>query len=236
MSYDTLRVTGRARGVGHRDGIPFIFRPLQLSHRLVPGQHRLVVTAAQRLAATGIFTVQHVYDGRRTTIFVAQDPQRLPHDGAELPIGDHHCRLAMLHLPGQQSRVQPGIERVEHRSCSRDRVVNLDHLRRVGQHDAHCRAASHSQRAQRGRQARGTFSRLAPAIAAVPMNDRGQIAEHFRASLDETERRERDVVGRSPAEILVVDAHRQPPGSLAVFAQFALPTRLAYHPQGTRGS
>ena len=68
---------------------------------------------------------------------LAEQAQRLADRGRELAVGDDHAGFAVVHLPGQQRRVEARVERVQYRAKGRHRVVRLDHLGRVGEHHAH---------------------------------------------------------------------------------------------------
>ena len=201
-----LGVAGGAAGVAHGDGVPLVGRALQPGQRLVRGQPGLVLVRAQALAGAGVLAVAHVDDDDLAAVLLAQPAQRLVHDRAELEVGDQHPGLAVVHLPGQQRRVQPRVQRVQHRPQGRHGVVRLDHLRRVGQHHADGVAAAHAQRRQRRSQARRALAALRPGVAPLAVDHRGQVGEDLGASLDEAHRRQRHVVGRVPVEVLVVDA------------------------------
>jgi hypothetical protein len=80
-------------------------------------------------------------------VLVAQQAQRLDYCRRELAVGDQYLGFAVVHLPGQQRRIQARVQRIEHGVQGRHGVVRLDHLGRVGQHHADGTAAAHAERA-----------------------------------------------------------------------------------------
>ena len=63
--------------------------------------------SADALARTGEFAVADVNDNRLAAMFGQQQTQRLFHHRRKLSVGDQHVGLAVVHLPGQQRRVEP---------------------------------------------------------------------------------------------------------------------------------
>ena len=204
-----LRVTRGARGVAHRDGVPFVARALQPIQRRVCGQQRFVFMHAHPFARAGVLGIGHVDHHQLTAMLAAQQRECRAHHRGELTVGDQHARLAMVHLPSQQRCIEPGVQRVEHRVQGRHGVMRLDHLGRVRQHHADGAAAAHAQRLQCRSQAGRTVAHLRPVVAPRAMHHSGQVAEHLGAALDKTDRRQRDEIGGLAVQIPVVKVVHQ---------------------------
>ena len=206
MRDHALRIAGRARRVGHRDRVPLVARAAEPGKRRMCGQQCFVLVRADTLARAGVLAVADVDDHGCAPMPLAQQAQGFGHRRRQLAVGDEHGRLAVVHLPGQQASVETGVERVQDAVQRRHGVVHLDHLGRVVQHGADCRAPADAERRQRRSQAGGTIARLAPAVAATAVHDGLEIAEHLGAPLDEADRRERHEVRCGLVETVVVDA------------------------------
>ena len=202
---DSLGVAGGAAGVADGDGVPLVGRALQWGQRFVRGQQCLVLVFADALTGAFVFAVADVDHHRRAPVFAAQQLQRLRHHRRELAVGDQHLGLAVVHLPGQQRRVQPRVQRIEHGVQCRHGVVRLHHLGRVGQHHADRAAAHHAQCRQRGGQARAAVTGLLPGVAALAVDHCRQVGEHLGAAFDKAHRRQRSVVRRVLGQVLFVD-------------------------------
>jgi hypothetical protein len=163
------------------------------------------------------FAADKPFEGVTLTIAPQNDqfapvlaPQRLQrgaHHRGELAVGDQHPGFAVVHLPGQQRRVEPRVQRVQHRAQRRHGVMCLHHLGRVGQHHADGVAAADAQGAQCCRQPRRALAHLRPGVAALAVHHGRQVAEHLGAAFDEAHRAQRHVVGAVAVEVLIVDAH-----------------------------
>ena len=208
---DAFRVAGGARRVRDRDRVPLVGRAAERRQRRMGGEQRLVLVRAEPIAGARVFAVADVDDDRPAPVRLGQDAKRRADRRRELAVGDQHLALAVIELPGDERGVEAGVERVEDRVQGRHRVVRLDHLGRVVKHRADGRAASDAERAQRRRQPRRTIARLAPGVAALPVDDGLEVAEDLGAALDEAGRRERDEIRRGLVQSLLVDVHGRSP-------------------------
>ena len=218
MGDDALRVARRARGVRDGDRVPLVLRRLEPRERVVRDQQRLVLVPAEPLARAGELAVAHVDHDRRAAVGLAQNAQRGADRRRELAVGDQHRALAMVQMPGDERRVEPRVERVEHRVEAGHRVVRLDHLGRVVQHRAHRRAPSDTERLQRRGEPGRAIARLAPGVAAPAVHHRLEVAEDLGAALDEADRREGDEVGRGLVQPVLVEVHGTHPAPIMVRA------------------
>ena len=213
---DAFRIAGRARRVRDRDRVPLVGRAAERRQRRMGGEQRFVLVRAEPVAGARVFAVADVDDDRPAPVRLGQDAQRRADRRRELAVGDQHLALAVVELPGDERGVEAGVERVEDRVQGRHRVVRLDHLGRVVKHRADGRAASDAERAQRRRQPRRAIARLAPGVAALPVDDGLEVAEDLGAALDEAGRRERDEVRCGLVQSLLVDVHGRSPVSGAI--------------------
>ncbi len=201
-----LGVARGAAGVAHGDGVPLVGGAVQARQGFVRSDEGLVLARAQALARAGVLAVADV-DDHDLAPKPGQGRQRLGHHGRELAVGDQHLGLAVVHLPGQQGRVQAGVERVDDGAQRGDGVVGLHHLGRVGQQGAHRVARADAQGAQRGGQPGGALAHLRPGVAPRAVDDGGHVAEHLGRALDEAQGREGREVGGVAVQVLVVEAH-----------------------------
>ena len=61
--------------------------------------------------------------------------QRLPDHAGELAVDDQHLRFGMVELEGDDRRVEPRVQGMQHRLDHRHAEMRLEHRRRVGEHD-----------------------------------------------------------------------------------------------------
>ena len=110
----------------------------------------------------------------------------------------------MVELEGEDRRIEPRVERMQHRPGHRHAVVRLQHRRRVGQHHGdrvarcRCRAAPAPTRAA-GSARRTRHSSCAGRRARPPC-----APGNGRRPLQERQRRQRLIVGRALVEVLRV--------------------------------
>ena len=134
-------------------------------------------SCAEALAGAAVLAVADVDDHRAAAVLGFQDAQRLAHQRREFAVGDHHRASAVVHLPGQQGASSRVLSVLMHRVERGNRVVRLDHLRRVGQHGRHRGAAHHAQRRSAATSARRTVAQLCPVVAPRAVDHRRQVAE-----------------------------------------------------------
>ena len=184
-----LRITGGAAGVADRNRVPFIGRAFEPRQRRVHGEQRFVFVRADALARTSEFAVADVNDDRLAAMFGLQQTQRLLHHRRKLSVGDQHVSLAVVHLPGQQRRVEACVECVQHRVQRRHRIVRFDHLRCIRQHDADGAAAANAERTQSRGQPCTAIAGLRPVVAPLAVHHCGQVGKNLGTALNKAHRR-----------------------------------------------
>ena len=128
-----LGIAGGAGGIVERDGVPFVVRHQPGEIGIALRNEILVFDVAQPLAVTGIFRIV-VVDYQRLHFAEAE---RLLHHLGIFAVGDHHLGLGMIEGEGDDRRIEPRVERVEHALRHRHAVVGLQHRRRVGEQHRH---------------------------------------------------------------------------------------------------
>src|SRR5260221_1458069 len=103
-------------------------------------------------------------------------------------------------------RIEPDVERIEHGAGHGDAEMRLEGLGCVGRHQPHCVVLGPPGPAERARQPPAAPVALGPAVAALAMHHRQPVREHLGAAGDESERRQRHVIGRIAVEIDAVRA------------------------------
>jgi hypothetical protein len=172
----------------------------------VRGEQRFVLVRAHALARAGEFAVADIDHHRLAPVVALENAQRLADHRREFAVGDQHRALAVVQLPGQERRVQPRVERVEHGIERRHRVVRFHHLRRVGEHGAHRAVAADAQRAKRRSQARAALARLRPGVGTRAVHHRRQVAKDLGAALDKADRAQGHEIGGVLLQALFVEA------------------------------
>ena len=110
----------------------------------------------------------------------------------------------MLEHERDRARVEPGIERVEHRAGHRHTEVCLVVLRRVREQGGNGVASRYSHSSQRRGEPARSRVRLGPGESPLAVNDGDAIRTHSCAPGDEVDRRQRSVVRRILVEPDVV--------------------------------
>ena len=199
-----LGVSGGPRGVVQRNRIPFVCGQLPGKVGAALGQKVFVADFAQPLARRR-FAVFN-FDDKRP--LVAHHGQRLFDDAGELAVDDQDMRLAVLQHEGNGLRIEPGVQRVEHRARHGHAEMDFEHGRHVGQHDRHGMARADAARAQRMRQLAAAVIGLFPGLALRAVNDGGTLWIDPRGSLDVAQGRKRHEIGRIFVQPELVRSHR----------------------------
>ena len=187
-----LRIARGSGGVVQRDGIPLVAWKRPGEFRIAGFDQDLVVQCAQSLALGRRLVLDLDHQG--TTL--AHERQRLFHDGCELAVGEQHLGFAMLQHEGNRFAVQPGVQRVQHRTGHGDGEVGLEHRRDVGQHHGDRVANPHTMAGQRRGQALASFIRLGPGLAEVAIHNGHSIGVDAGRPLQVAQRRQRNMVRR----------------------------------------
>jgi hypothetical protein len=144
----------------------------------------------------------------------AELPQRLADRPGELAVGDQRLRLAVLQAVGQRACIEPGIQGVEDGAGHRHAEMRLVHLRRVGGHHRHGVAATDAGANQcRGELAAAGVG-FVPGIAARTVYHRRPLRTDQRRTGDESQRRQRLMVGGRLVEIHLERARRHQHGGI----------------------
>src|SRR5258708_978698 len=169
--------------------------------RIARGNEALVIHFAEQFAGgrEGVVDVDH----QRLPL---ERLQRLLDDARELAVGDQNLGLAMFQDEADHRRIEPDVERIEHGAGHGDAEMRLEGLGRVGRHQRHRVVLGHPGPAERARQAPAAPVALGPAVAAPARHHRQRVREHWGAAGDESERRQRHVIGRIAVEIDAVRA------------------------------
>ncbi len=146
------------------------------------------------LHRAGVHRVLHVNHQQRRVAL--RSAERLLHDGRELRVHDHHLRLAVVQHEGDGLRIQPGVQRIEHRARHGDAKVRLHHGRRVGQHHGH-RVVLANARCAAGRWPAGGSAHRprAQVCAQRAVHDGQALRIHLGRAFNEVQRRNRREVG-----------------------------------------
>ena len=197
---DALRVAGGARGVAERDGVPLVVGQPPRRRRVALGEERFVVHFAETLAGRRRVVLDVDHQRARSV----EQGERALDRGRELAVGQQHLGLAVLQHEGDRFRIEPGVERVEHRARGRHAEVRFEHRRHVGQHCRDGVAAADAGGAERAGQAPAALEGLAPVAPERTVDQRGAPRIDRRGTLDEAQRRQRDEVGGVAVEADVV--------------------------------
>ncbi|MNQ36348.1 hypothetical protein D3C85_498670 [compost metagenome] len=144
----------------------------------------------------------------------------------ELAVGNQYLGLAMLEHEGDGLCIQPHVEGVEDRADHRHAKVHFEHRRDIGQHHRHGIALADAATGQGRGQASAARIGLGPVTANSAMNHGGVVGIDACRTLEKTQGREGDVVGRGRRKALFIDRHSGTHGRL-----FALVCPASMRPQ-----
>ena len=198
---DALRIAGGAGGVVEADRVPFVVGHLPGEGGIAAFEQLLVVDGAEPLAGAGIFGVVVVDDER----LHLGERQRLLDHLRVFAVGDQHLGFGVVEGEGEDRRIEPRVERVEHGAGHRHAVVRLDHRRGIGEHHRDRVAAPDPFLGERGGEAAGTGVELGIGEALRPVDHRGPVGKHGRRAFEEGQRRERLKVRGVAVEVDVVN-------------------------------
>ena len=133
----------------------------------------LVLDFAQPLAAARIFRIV-VVDHQRLHL---GERQRLLHHLGIFAVGDDDLGLAVVEREGDDRRVEPRVERVEHALRHRHAVMAFQHRRRIGEQHRHGVAALDAALAQRRGQPPRARIELGVVAPQPAVNDGGVLRE-----------------------------------------------------------
>ena len=200
-----LGVAGGAGGEVQRDRVPLVLGQLPVEGRIALGDQRLVFDLADpRLVAIvfGIVDVHH--HGRRI-----EPGDRLGHHGRELAVDHHHLRAAEIQHEGERLRIQPHVQRVEHRAGHRGGEMHLVGGGDVGRHDCHHVALADAAPGQRVGQLAAAAIGLAPGPAQRAVHQRDAVGVDAARPGQKARRRQGRVIGGVAGQALerIVGGH-----------------------------
>ena len=133
-------------------------------------------------------------------------------------VGDQHLGFGVVEGEGEDRRVEPGVERVEHGAGHRHAVVGLDHPRRVREHHRNRVAGPDSLVGERRGEAARAGVKLGIGEALRPVDHRGTVGKHDRRAFEESQRRERLKVRGVAVKVDVVNSAHGESRRVAVLA------------------
>lgn len=199
-----LGVAGGARGVVEADVLPFIGGRFPVRIGGLGGQPSFVLGIAQRAVIPGELPIFDAHRARRRV----EQGQHVTHLLAVLAVEQQHRRAAVRQDESQRGRIQPRVERIEHRARHRHAEVRLVQRRRIRRQHRHHVAAFDAPGPQRRRHAPAAIPGGAPTLAERgAMHERRARREHTGGPVQETQRRQRHVVGRVARQLVGVGDH-----------------------------
>jgi hypothetical protein len=192
MVDDALRIAGGARRVIQRDGVPFVGGQLPREFGVAVFEKRFVIEIRKRCTQARVFAVVAVDDERLDS----GCGERVAHEGRELAIRDQDLGVAVIELEREDRRVEARVEAVQYGARHRDRVVRLQHGRRVGQDDRDGISGPDATARQGGGETADARVELRVGQAPRSMNDGGVVRVDGSCAFEEAQRRERLVVRR----------------------------------------
>ena len=186
MRHHTLRIARRAGGVVESNGVPFVVRQLPRVVGLRVGEKRFVVQPAHPLARRCriVFHLNHEW------CFFAEQCKRVFDDARKLTIREQHFRFAMLQHESDGVRIEPRVQRVEHRPGHRHAEMRLEHRGNVGQHHRHRVAPANAVRRERRSQTTAAAVCLMPGLPTLAIDHGQRFGIHMRGPLNVGKRRE----------------------------------------------
>jgi hypothetical protein len=210
MSDDALGIASGAGSVAQRDRAPFVLRKPRCKIFITLRQRFLVLDLADPLAS-GKRRIIHIDDKRLCALHQAQ---RLGNNSGEFRIHQDDFGAAVIELKGDRGRIEPDVQRVEDGACHWNREMQFVHGRDVGEHGCNRIARADIFACEKACKAPAPRISLRPVESAAFVDGARVIGINRRRARDETERRQRDIVGRrlfQPDVVLVwLRTHRSP--------------------------
>ena len=132
---NALGVARGAAGVVQRNRIPFVAGQLPVKTGIALGHKAFVIGIANLLGGWAVNSVLHL--NHMNGVRGLAQLERLGHDAHKFRVNDQGLGFAVVQHEGQCLCIQPGVERVEHRTRHGHAKVRLHHGRRIGQHHGH---------------------------------------------------------------------------------------------------
>ena len=205
MIDDALGISGRARGVVERDGVPLVLGHGPGIGRIAAGQELLIVDPVERLAGDLELALVEGHEKRASP---GEQRQGRLDDRGEFAIHDQGLGVGVIEGEGDDGGIETRVEGVEHAAGHRHAVMRLEHRRRVGKQDRHRIAAADAAIGEgRGKPARPGIE-LGIGKAKAAMNDGTPVGIDRRRAREERQRRQRLEVGRGLGQVPVVGVDR----------------------------
>ena len=130
--------------------------------------------------------------------------QRLGNDPRELGVGYQHLRLGVVDHKGDIRRIEPRVDRVQHRPGHRHTEFRIEHRGHIGKHDGNGVILADAELRKGRTEAAGAGVELGISEALCPMHNRGMIRVGGRGAGQEAQRRQRLIVSCILAKVLRV--------------------------------
>ena len=212
MRDHALGVAGGSRGIGQRDGLPFVGREFPVEIGVAAGEEALV-------GGVRIGTLLVDEDHRRLGL---RQAHRLLGQCLEVARDEQNGRFRMVEDEGDGRRVKTGVDGVQHGAGHGDAEMQLEHGRNIGGDHRHRLVEADAAAADGRGQAAATLIGLFPGEAQITMNNGKIIGINPGGSFQQTDGRQRNIIGVvtvQPQQIRIraTAAHRFPPRSLPSF-------------------
>ena len=129
MIDDTLGVAGRTRCVEQRQRVPFVGRSRPGKVGITLGEERRIIDRAEALAGRPL-GIGDVHDEQ----VIIELGQSCLDRRSEFRIGDENLRSAVRETEGDRCRIEPVVQRVQHRAQCGHRVMGFEQRRDIGRH------------------------------------------------------------------------------------------------------
>ncbi len=190
MQDHALGIPRGAGGVVDGDRLPFVLRRTQRPPRVALGQKRLIVQVVSEVGSLGLIIVDAHQQGRRI-----EHGQRLLGHGTELTVADQHPGRAVAQDEGDAACLQANVDAYQHRPGTGYAIVGLEHFRDIRRQYRHPLARLYADPLQGTGQGATALVQLAVAVAPCAIDHRIALRVHLRGTLEERQRRQRDMVG-----------------------------------------
>jgi hypothetical protein len=165
VHHHALRVARGARGVGERDRCPFVARWLDGKPGIAGGEEILVGRGFDRRAGDTVIHNHHLWR-------VGHARQRVGRDGGEFAVQQQQLRARMAEDEAHRRRIQPGVDRAQHRMGHGHAHMRFQHRGDVGQQHRDDIAGRDPRPAERRGEAPAAFRMLGIGDPPLAMDDR----------------------------------------------------------------
>ncbi len=203
-----LGVACGAGGVVEGDRLPLILRQPAELIPIALGKKPLIVELADQLP----LLIEGIVDGDQQRL-VLDKCQRLLHQGAKLPVHQHHLALGMLEDKGHRLGIESGVDGVEYGAAHGHPEMSLEHGRGIGGDDGDGIPLADAAQAQGRGQLAATAGGLAPALAQGAVDQRRIVGVDPGGPPQKADGGQRLIIGGIFFQIALIDVllcHRVP--------------------------